>query len=272
MIQVREVTVKSYLTKTRVPAGDYVINPYGGCPHKCLYCYADYMRRFTGRRESWGDFIDIKRCDTALNIARLAGKKVLFCSVTDAYNPFEREYRVTRGLLEQFAGGDAAVEILTKSALVTRDIDLFKRIKNCTVGISLNTLDDAVRQKLEVRASSISRRLAAIRRIDEEGINNYIFLSPLFPGITDFRAILETCAPFTRKFYFENLNLRGAYRPLVLRYIREFHPKLAPLYHEIYVQKNTEYWRVLESEIAEYCARHSLNWGSYFYHEKIRKP
>jgi DNA repair photolyase len=268
---IKEVSVKSIITKTGVPAGDYVINPYTGCPHKCIYCYADYMRRFTGHQEKWGDFLDVKIYSKKLNLTPLAGKKVVFCSVTDAYNPFEKKYRVTRNLLEQFIGSGVKVEILTKSDLVLRDLDIIKQIPGITVGVSLNTLDDSVRKKLEPGAPGIEKRLEAIKTLTAEGINTYIFLSPIFPGITGVKEIIRKCRTFCKKFYFENLNLRGAYRPKVLRYIQAGYPELLPLYEEIYKRKNSEYWRIMEHEIGVFCGKHNINWGSYFYHEKIRK-
>ena len=272
MISVNTIEAKSILTKTRVPAGDYVINPYTGCPHKCLYCYADFMRRFTNHHETWGDFIDVKIYSKKISVKKLSGKKVLFCSVTDAYNPFESKYRITRGLLEQFINTDVKIEILTKSDLVLRDLDLFKQIPDVTVGVSLNTLDDSIRKKLEPRASSIEKRISAVRTLTGEGVSTYIFLSPIFPGITAFKEILSHCKDYTNKFYFENLNLRGAFRPKVLQYIRESHPALLPLYDEIYRCKNNEYWRIMEKEIDVFCTQQHINYGSYFYHEKIRKP
>ena len=271
MIHVREIEAKSILTKTRVPAGDYVINPYIGCPHKCMYCYADYMRRFTDHQEPWGDFIDIKHYTKKIPVKRLSGKKILFGSSTDPYHPLERKYRVTRGLLAQFAGTEIAVQILTKSDVVLDDIAILEKIPNCTVGFSLLTMDDTIRRALEPRAPSIERRLAAARKLHAAGISTYLFLSPLFPGITDFREILTACRDFTGTFYFENLNLRGAFRPAVLAYIREKHPSLVPLYDDIYRRKNMEYWRVMEKEIDAFCRQHKIIYGSYFYHEKIKK-
>jgi DNA repair photolyase len=87
---IHEIEVQNILTKTRVPAGDYVINPYIGCPHRCIYCYADYMRRFINHTEKWGEFLDVKIPVKKINLKKIAGKKILFCSVTDAYNPFEK--------------------------------------------------------------------------------------------------------------------------------------------------------------------------------------
>ncbi|MDR2477684.1 MAG: radical SAM protein [Treponema sp.] len=268
---IREIPVKSMLTKTRVPAGDYVINPYVGCPHRCVYCYADYMRRFTGHGEPWGEFLDVKIYDQNLKLNRLNGKKVVLCSVTDAYNPFEKKYGVTRKLLEQFTDSRVKVEILTKSDLVLRDLDVLKRIPDITVGVSINTLDDGIRKKLESGAPSVERRLAAIKTLTGAGINTYIFVSPILPGITDCREILKRCKHYCKKFYFENLNLRGAYRQKILQYVHNNYPHLMPLYDEIYRHKNREYWHTMEKEIGKFCEERYINWGSYFFHEKIRK-
>ncbi|MDR2589066.1 MAG: radical SAM protein [Spirochaetales bacterium] len=271
MITVSEYEVKSLLTKTRVPAGDYVINPYAGCPHKCLYCYADYMKRFAGRSEKWGDFLGVKHCAKNINLKTLFGKKVILSSVTDAYNPFERKYKVTQNILKQFAGSGIEVEVLTKSDLILRDINIFKSIPRIRIGISLNTLDEGIRKDLEPRASPIEKRLNAIKTLTNEGIDTYIFLSPIFPGITDFREILSECKTYTGMFYFENLNLRGAFRAPVLAYIQKKHSHLMPLYEEIYTAKNTGFWKKMENDIDVFCAKNKIKYGSYFYHEKIRK-
>lgn len=70
----KKITTKDYLTKSNLPASDYVINPYVGCPHACKYCYASFMKRFTGHNEKWGSFIDIKECDKPINKKKLTGK------------------------------------------------------------------------------------------------------------------------------------------------------------------------------------------------------
>ena len=90
----KEIQVKDYLTKSNLPASDYVINPYVGCPHGCKYCYASFMKRFTGHKEEWGNFIDIKRCDKKINTKKLENKTVFLSSVTDCYNEFEEKYNI----------------------------------------------------------------------------------------------------------------------------------------------------------------------------------
>jgi DNA repair photolyase len=271
MMTIREIEVKNLLTKTRVPAGDYVINPYAGCPHKCLYCYAEFMKRFANHAEKWGDFLDIKRCTKKINVSHLEDKRIVLSSVTDAYNPFEKKYRITREILRQFVNTSTRISILTKSSLVLRDIDLFKQIPHITVGMSLNTLDDGIRKKLEPFASSIAGRIGAIKRLHEEGIRTYVFLSPMFPGITDFKAIIAECKSFADEFWFENLNLRGSFRHAVLDYVRRSHPDLFSLYDAIYRLKDSSYWETLKKEIAVFCQKNKIPFISYFYHEKIRK-
>lgn len=271
MVALNVIEVKSIVTKTGVPASDYVINPYIGCPHKCIYCYAVFMKRFTNHEEQWGDFLDVKIYNKKIRLHTLKDKKIVFSTVTDAYNQFERKYRITRKLLEQFINTDIKISILTKSDLILRDIDIFKQTPGITVGISLNTLDDTIRKKLEPRASSIERRLNAIKTLHDEGIYTYLFLSPMFPGITDFQEIINESKSYIKEFWFENLNLRGSFRPAVLKYIYDNHKNLAPLYDEIYKRKNYEYWRIVEQQIETFCLKNRIKYAAYFHHEKIKK-
>lgn len=97
----REIQVKDLVTKSNLPASDYVINPYVGCPHACKYCYACFMKRFSNHKEEWGSFLDVKLCDKPINGKKLQGKSVFLSSVTDCYNPYEEKYQCTRKILEQ---------------------------------------------------------------------------------------------------------------------------------------------------------------------------
>ena len=83
------IKTKNYLSKSGLPGTDYVVNPYVGCPHACKYCYACFMKRFTNHPEPWGEFIDIKKCDTPINLRRISEKSVFLSSVTDCYNPYD---------------------------------------------------------------------------------------------------------------------------------------------------------------------------------------
>jgi len=141
---INEVKVNNYLTKSNLPASDYVINPYIGCPHGCKYCYASFMKRFTGHKENWGDFIDIKRCIKSIDLKKISKKNVFLSSVTDCYNEYEEKYCITQSILEQLVNSDCNLSISTKSKLILKDLDILKKIKNLTVSISINTLDEKI--------------------------------------------------------------------------------------------------------------------------------
>lgn len=272
MIKVNKVQVGTYLTASKLPDADYVINPYVGCPHKCIYCYAEFMKRFTNHtKEDWGDFLDIKLTEKPIRVDKIGGASVLFGSVTDAYNPYEKKYELTRKILGEFIGSKARVEILTKSDLVTRDIDILKQIADLRVGISMNSLDDSFRKRTEPYASSVSRRIDSMKVLHEAGIRTYLFMSPIFPEITKFVDIVERVKAFSDSFYFENLNLRAGYLPRVLSFIAEYYPEYMGTYDAIYRKKDMTYWEKLSEEINNYCSGAGFDYKLYFYHEKIKK-
>ncbi len=267
-IIVKEVEVNDYLTKSNLPASDYVINPYIGCPHGCKYCYASFMKRFTHHEEPWGKFIDIKKCDKKINVERLKGKSVFLSSVTDCYNKFEEEYKITRGILESLVDADCELTISTKSSLILRDIDLLKKMKNLKVAISINTLDEKFRSDMD-NASSIEDRLDTLKTLHNNGIYTCLFMSPIFPYITDFKSIIENSREFIDEYWFENLNLRGSYKSTIMSYIRENYPELIDKYHDIYTRNNENYWKNLSDEIDEYCKSNNIKYINYFYHDKL---
>lgn len=264
----KEISVKDLVTKSNLPASDYVINPYVGCPHGCRYCYACFMKRFTNHSEEWGSFIDIKRCDRAISRKKLQGKSVFLSSVTDCYNPYEEKYGSTRKILEQLVSIDCELNISTKSNLILRDIDLLKQCKNLKVSVSVNTLDEQFRKDMD-NAISIAERLNTLKVLHESGVYSVLFMSPIFPGITDFRKIIESSKAYVDEYWFENLNLRGSYKQDILEYIKKFYPQLMELYKKIYLQGNMEYWHDLAVGIEEYCNTHSIKHINYFYHKEL---
>lgn len=236
-ILIREVETKNIMTKSSLPVGGYSVNPYVGCTHACKYCYASFMKRFTGHTEEWGTFLDVKHWPKIKNPKKYAGQRVVIGSVTDGYNPQEEQFGNTRKLLEQLIGSDADILICTKSDLVVRDIDLLKKLGRVTVSWSINTLDENFKNDMD-SASSIERRIAAMKQVYEAGIRTVCFVSPVFPGITDFEAIFERVKDQCDLFWLENLNLRGGFKKTIMDYIAEKHPDLVPLYDEIYNKEN----------------------------------
>lgn len=286
MDTIKEIDVKSVMTKSSLPVGGYSVNPYVGCPHACRYCYASFMKRFTGHTEPWGTFLDVKNWKPITNPHKYDGERVVIGSVTDGYNPYEEEFHRTRRLLEELRGSDAEIMICTKSDLVLRDLDLLKSFPKVTVSWSVNTLDEQFCADMD-NAVSIERRLKAMRQTYEAGIRTVCFVSPIFPRITDVKAIIEEVKDYADLIWLENLNLRGQFKGGIMTYIREKYPDLIPLYEEIYNKKRLEYWQALEQDISNYAKEqgfpyriNDLPYGrsekgkpvivNYFYHEKIR--
>lgn len=141
-IKIQPIKVKSILSKSNLPVCEYSVNPYIGCTHACKYCYASFMKRFTGHGEDWGKFIDIKYWNGIKNPQRYNGKELFIGSVTDPYNPQEEVYGRTRALLTELKGSGAKISIATKSDLILRDLELIKSFPDARVSWSINTLDE----------------------------------------------------------------------------------------------------------------------------------
>jgi DNA repair photolyase len=179
-----EITVKSALTRSKIPGVEYVINPYIGCGHGCRYCYAAFMGKWSKchAKSKWGTFVEAKINIGEILHDELSRKRrrgtALLSSVCDPYQPVEERFELTRKcvtLLQQFGWG---IEILTRSPLVTRDIGLFN--SNVSVGISIPTDDDMVRQALEPNSPSIGDRVKALRKL-HEAVETWAFIAPMLP-------------------------------------------------------------------------------------------
>ena len=265
---VNEITVNDYLTKSNLPDSDYVINPYVGCTHGCKYCYASFMKRFTGHKENWGDFIDIKRCNKPIDLRKISGKNIFLSSVTDCYNQYEKDFCITRNILEQLVDSDCNLSISTKSKLILRDIDLLKQMKNLIVCMSINTLNEKFRSDMD-NASTIKERMDTLKELHNNGIYTVLFMSPIFPYITEWKEIIDQTKDYVDEYWFENLNLRGNYKKEILDYIRTNYSDLYSDYIDIYLKKNNKYWKDLAEEINNYCNLNNINYTNYFYHKEL---
>ena len=285
-ILIRNIETKNVMTKSNLPVGGYSVNPYVGCTHACKYCYASFMKRFTGHSEEWGTFLDVKDWGVIKNPQKYKGQRVVIGSVTDGYNPQEEEFEITRILLFQLKDSGAEILICTKSDLVVRDIDLLKDMGHVTVSWSVNTLDEAFKDDMD-KAVSIERRIRAMKEVYDAGIRTVCFVSPVFPGITDFEAIFERVKDQCDLFWLENLNLRGGFKKDIMDYIAGKHPELVPLYDKIYNKKDRSYFEMLEKKAADMADKYGCQFVDnempygrakkghpvivdYFYHEEIK--
>lgn len=251
------VKVKSVLTKSDLPIAGYSVNPYIGCTHACRYCYACFMKRFTGHAEPWGTFLDVKYWDKIKNPRKYDGQTMIVGSVTDAYNPQEEQFCRTREFLEEMQGSNINLIITTKSDLVVRDLDLIKTFPSPLVSWSINTLDEKFKDDMD-KAVAVQRRIAAMKKCHDEGIRTTCFISPIFPEITDVFGIIDKIKDFCDYIWLENLNLRGNFKADILNYIAEKYPDLKSLYQQIYTKNDVTYWEILNRQVEEYATKTDL--------------
>lgn len=184
-MKVREVSCSSALSPSSLPGLDYALNPYRGCSIGCTYCYSPSVLR---EERPWGRFVDVKRNIPAVlarELKRKARGVVGIGTVTDGYQPLEGRYHLTRYCLEQLAGHDFPVSIQTKSSLVLRDVELLRRQREVEVGVTITTMDEAMRRRFEPFSSPSVRRVEALRSLNAAGIRTWAFVGPILPGATD---------------------------------------------------------------------------------------
>ena len=196
-------------TSERMPFR-WTINPYRGCEFGCVYCYARYTHDFLELRDPL-DFerrIFVKRMAAevlarTLSRTPIGRDAIAIGTATDPYQPAERKFRLTRSMLEVFANlAGLNLSITTKSALVTRDLDLLAKINrrsHLQVNISLITLDRRLQRLLEPRAPRPALRLRALNELVRAGIRCNLLMMPMIPGLTDAPARIETVIRAARR-------------------------------------------------------------------------
>ena len=186
---VKEIEAKTILSKSQIH--DYALNAYVGCQHNCLYCYAKFMKRFTGHREPWGAFVDVKINAPELLAREVRKKKkgnVWISGVCDAYQDLEKKYTLTRRCIEILVENNWPITIQTKSPLVLRDIEILKQSADCEVGFTITTADEKVRKIFEPGAPPVAARVEALGILHAAGIKTFVMVAPLLPhadGLAD---------------------------------------------------------------------------------------
>lgn len=226
------------------------------------------MKRFTGHTERWGEFLDIKtnaaeavRKDLSRQPARGV---VLLGSVTDAYQNVEREFKITRSVLEVLLEFQFPVSILTKSDLVLRDIDLLTQFKNCEVGLTITTLDEQARKRFEPKSVSSMRRLRCLRILHENDIRTYAFIGPVLPLFTDLRAIYRAVSGVCDSIWVEALNSRCGNWEDIRGMLARFYPHLQEEFEE--KAKNPAYWQNIGEELDKLSTEFCVHLTGYYRH------
>jgi DNA repair photolyase len=287
--------------------GFWSINPYIGCAFGCAYCYARYAHRWVVDRHAaanpeHADMLDARdgmipwlaferrifvkqnaadvlrrtlRAGSERHLALLKGETIVIGTATDPFQPAERRFRITRSVLEVLAEHPGlSVAIITKSPLITRDIDVLKRIQrhsSLTIHLSLISTDRELARKIEPRAPTPEARLRALARLAENGIEVGINVMPVLPAITDSRAALNDLvkAVTERGASYVNacaLRLRSSARARYLPFIEQEFPHLAKRYWATYAfdhKVSETYSERLKKRMRELCDTHGVRYGRH---------
>src|SRR5438105_2152520 len=230
---------KSIITRNTSPDVGFEtsLNPYRGCEHGCIYCYARPTHEYLGFSAGL-DFeskIMVKSNAPELLRAELESPRwqpqtLVLSGVTDPYQPVERKLQITRGCLEVLAHLRNAVAIITKNHLVTRDIDLLRELATCNaaaVNVSVTSLDQNLQRVLEPRTTSPQGRLDAIKQLRAANIPTGVMVAPIIPGLTDHEVpkILDACAKAGAQFAgYTIIRLPWAVAPLFEHWLEEHFP------------------------------------------------
>jgi DNA repair photolyase len=265
-------------TSRRVPFA-WAINPYRGCEFACKYCYARYTHEFMDLRDGL-DFerrIFVKQHTAWLLRQELKkvkpGQSIAIGSATDPYQPAERRFEVTRGILEELGKHQGLkIGLITKSNLIVRDLPALKAVaanNDLSIYITVTTLRVELARLLEPRAPRPDLRLMAVRKLAETGIRTGVNLAPVLPGITDSPSELEdvvraSAEAGAMRIMCGTLFLKPCSEKVFMPFLEEKFPHLLPVYKERYSNGaflSPEYTRRISQLVNKYCEKYGLGGG-----------
>lgn len=260
----KEIRAKTIITPSKIPGADFVVNPYAGCLHSCVYCYAQFMKKFLNESAEWGKF-----CYPKINAVELFAKEIkkiperssiMFSSVTDAYNPLERKYELTRKILEILTDYNMDLNILTKSDLVLRDLDILKKMKHLEVGFTITTTNEKFQKILEPGASSPQKRFAALKILKQAGIGTFAFIGPILPYFADLENIFRQLSGIVEYIFVDTFNTKSANWDGVMNVLKKHFPNLIEKYKEIYLNERNyrKYVNDLRIQIQELSKKYNI--------------
>ncbi len=218
-MRIIHVKAKQLFVKTRIPGADWAVNQYVGCQHACSYCYAKFVQRWYNYGP-WGSWVIAK--ENAPELARNYHKGlVVMSTISDPYQPVEKELELTKRVLENL-DPRTRLSLLTKSDLVTRDMDLLRGLAYAEVGLTIGGFPREVEERFEPLAPSSEKRVKALNRLHNSGLKTYTFVSPIIPGLNDIDLVIQEAKEFSDFYWFEFLNLPAAGRTFRDMLRREF--------------------------------------------------
>jgi len=260
MTQYRICSPRQILQPCELTDHPYQIDPYIGCEHCCHYCYAlnhaetDWAQEILVHQ----DFADrVKR-----ELSTIEPQSIYFGWNSDPYQPLEQTCQHTRQALELLAQRIFSVCILTKSNLVTRDIDVITQMPGSSVGFSIAFHEERIREIFEANAPSNFRKLAALKTLKEAGIETYVLICPIMPYITNVEACIEMVAPYADTIWFYALSMKTEQETnwkSIHKILVRYYPELVESYRQITFSSDHPYWIELRGRLEEFQSKTSLN-------------
>lgn len=256
----KEVICRTILTSCGVSGIDYSLNPYIGCLHACAYCYARYMREYSGHSEPWGTFVDIKvNAPRVLlrQLRRLHPASIFMSSVTDPYQPPERRYELTRRILDILSPLPHAVRIHTKSSLVERDIPILRRFRDVSVTFTIVTGDESAARFLERGASPVRDRIMTLQRLAGEGIRTSVFIGPIIPFVTEIeigKLLIRLSRAGVKKIILDDLHYMERIGSRLLPALRAYRRDIPGRYRRI----PQDYYQQIAEIVLKFCRKNGI--------------
>lgn len=269
---IKEIKCKQAITKCGFPGGGWAINPYIGCGHGCVYCYARFIKRFTGHNEEWGSFVDVRTNAPEVSAKQIKSPKyhignIYLGTVTDPYQPLESKYQITRQILQVLKDYPVRVSILTKSKLVLRDLDLLLKMKKVDVSFTLNSLDEEWKSRVEPYASSVQERLETAKALIQNGIKVEIMMGPYWPYFTDSEMMVPKFKEIgVNKIFSESFNAIGGNWNGVEIVLRNHYPELLTKMRMTILnpQEFDAFYSVAEQNLRRVCEKYDMPVTIYF--------
>lgn len=253
-VKIHSALVKNALSRSGLPDIEYALNPYIGCWHGCIYCYARLYTRSRFVVENWGKIVIVKSNIVNVlsrEVGRLKPSVVGVGTITDAYQPVEAVYKLTRKSIEMLLKYGFNISIQTKNPLVIRDIDLFtSNLDKIDIGFTITTLSSKLATFLEPKAPPPKARINALKQVARHGIKTWVFYGPIIPSLNDdedtIRSIVHIADETKSTLYYDPLHIKS------FMYKRDH-----PLFSYVEV-KSAEWWQKTKRRIISLCEEYRL--------------
>ena len=251
-MKVSKCTDRPLLSKCELQNFNYQIDPYIGCEHYCYYCYVLNEAETDWQKEIL-IYNDIKE-QLKQELKNISPQKIYMGYYSDPYQPYEKEYRQTRQVLELLLAKGFSASILTKSDLVARDVDLLKEMDGANVSVSVAFNDNQTRKQFEASTIDTEARVSALEKLSDAGVGTSALICPVIPYISEVKPLIDLLAPCTDTIWIFGLSILSradSNWQNMQRIFEQHYSEQKPKIEEVIFSKNHSYWDQLREELSE---------------------